>query len=106
MSSFPGSSLEDLIEDRYGHYSGSITTYDLAYNVPPPELFARLIAFYEPHREKLEWRAREFPGDEEASWRDYRDVVWDDIPDAGDEVFEGYKFKDGVYHPIEKKADS
>lgn len=99
MSSFPGSSLEDLIEDMYGHYTGSITTWDLAYNVPPPELFQRLVAFYEPHRETLEWRAREFPGDEEASWRDYRTVVWDDIPRAGDEVFRGYKFVNGKYLP-------
>jgi hypothetical protein len=104
MSSYPGPSLEDQIEDNWGHYSGSISDGTLAYNIPPPEIYAKLLAFYEPHRERIEERVAGFPGDDEASWRDYRTIVWDDIPKPPESVFERYKFEGGKYIPIEGKG--
>lgn len=88
MSSFPGSKLEDLLDDLYGNYYGSLSEGTLRWVPLPAELMTRVVNFYEPYREELESRLEGFPGDDEASWRDYRNfVVMDEIPRPPEEIF-------------------
>lgn len=64
MSSFPGSRLEDFLEDLY-------------FEVPTAEQRA----FWEPHREGVERALADFDP-ETQSWRDYRNALADTYLDT------------------------
>jgi len=78
MSSFPGTKLEDAVDDAFGYLS--------------EERLKKVVEFYEPYREqieeRLEWYSDKYEGEEdEPSWRDNQFIVFEDIPDPPKELW-------------------
>ena len=97
MSECPERTLEGLVWDTYGRHVGCLPE-SWPTKMLNPIIQDRLVAFYEPWREQIEYRMREYDEDESGSWRDYRGmVVWDGIPDPPESLFEGFKKEDGQY---------
>lgn len=74
MSSIPGHTLEDFVEDCLLH--------------PTPREVARIVALLEPRREEIENALWDYD-EETMSWRDYRNslaetYLADDVDDAAD----------------------
>lgn len=87
MSSWPGSKLEDAIWDTYGTWQGQLPE-SIPRKTIAPELLERLVVFYEPHRDTIEYRLNDYSEDNGISWRDYKYLVlWEGIPEPPKEVF-------------------
>lgn len=72
MSSFPGSSLEDYVNELW-LYARDIT----------PEQFAKLVGVYEPYREQIEKILDDFD-DDTMSWRTYLGSAFDSVAEDAD----------------------
>ena len=71
MSEHPGSHLVELVSDNFNFYHRSLTA----------ESFQAVLEFYKPHEAELERRAEKYyEYEDEPSWRDWRDYVWEGIP--------------------------
>lgn len=93
MSSIPGYTLEEylawyfsIIVEDLGETNFSVGMAEALGNIAPrpvvnKELFAKVVAYFEPHRESVENRLSDFD-EESQSWRDYAGYAFDFIPES------------------------
>lgn len=97
MSECPERTLEGLVWDTYGRNVGRLP-HSWPSKKLNPVIQDRLVAFFEPYRILLENRMQHYDEDTCGSWRDYRMmVVWFEIPDPPESIFEGFKNEDGQW---------
>lgn len=81
MSHCPGRTLEDYLTDLHriivqdADVGSSIRRIYSGQTVATNEQFKQLVALYEPCREEIERKLRDFDEDESGSWRDYKYFV-------------------------------